>query len=98
MGRRFLLAPKRLGLQKVRTILIHWNYTGIIYHSSNLVFEGIFMSKQRMIVTDDQLLIDMELLFNAIREADGDWQAVEKDMYAYLAAVQAMSGATPEEN
>jgi hypothetical protein len=31
------------------------------------------MSKQRMIVTDDQLLIDMDLLFNAIREAD-DWQ------------------------
>ena len=51
-----------------------------------------------MIVTDDQLLIDMELLFNAIREADGDWQAVEKDMYLYLAAVQGMAGATPDED
>lgn len=49
------------------------------------------MAKQRMIVTDDQLLIDMELLFNAIREADGDWEKVEKEMSQYLAAVQAMA-------
>ncbi len=48
------------------------------------------MSKQRMIVTDDQLLIDMELLFNAIREAKGDWEKVENDMRAYLKAVQSM--------
>ena len=50
------------------------------------------MSKQRMIVTDDQLLIDMELLFNAIREADGDWERVEREMNAYLQAVQNMVG------
>ena len=49
------------------------------------------MAKQRMIVTDDQLLIDMELLFNAIREANGDWEQVEKEMNQYLAAVQAMA-------
>lgn len=49
------------------------------------------MSKQRMIVTDDQMLIDMDLLFNAIREADGDWEKVEEDMHQYLAAVQAMT-------
>jgi hypothetical protein len=48
------------------------------------------MAKQRMIVTDDQLLIDMELLFNAIREAEGDWEKVEQDMQAYLGAVQSM--------
>lgn len=48
------------------------------------------MSKQRMIVTDDQLLIDMDLLFNAIREADGDWKKVEQEMQQYLAAVQSM--------
>jgi len=50
------------------------------------------MAKQRMIVTDDQLLIDMDLLFNAIREADGDWQKVEAEMKAYLAAVTGMVG------
>jgi len=44
-----------------------------------------------MIVTDDQLLIDMELLFNAIREAKGDWEKVENDMRAYLKAVQSDS-------
>lgn len=48
------------------------------------------MSKQRMIVTDDQVLIDMDLLFNAIREAKGDWQKVEKEMQQYLEAVQSM--------
>jgi hypothetical protein len=48
------------------------------------------MAKQRMIVTDDQLLIDMDLLFNAIREAAGDWEKVERDMKAYLQTVQGM--------
>lgn len=48
------------------------------------------MAKQRMIVTDDQLLIDMDLLFNAIREANGDWQKVETEMKSYLAAVTSM--------
>jgi len=48
------------------------------------------MAKQRMIVTDDQLLIDMDLLFNAIREANGDWEKVEQDMHAYLGAVTSM--------
>lgn len=49
------------------------------------------MAKQRMIVTDDQLLIDMDLLFNAIREADGNWEQVEQEMRAYLEMVQGMS-------
>jgi len=48
------------------------------------------MSKKRMIVYDDQLLIDMELIFNAIREAKGDWKKVEQEMSAYLTAVQGM--------
>lgn len=48
------------------------------------------MAKQRMIVTDDQLLIDMNLLFNAIREADGDWEKVEQDMKMYLQSIQNM--------
>lgn len=50
------------------------------------------MSKQRMIVMDDQLLIDMELVFNAIREADGNWKQVEEEMQQYLEAVQNMVG------
>lgn len=31
-----------------------------------------------MIVTDDNLLIDFELVFKAIREEKGDWKKVEK--------------------
>lgn len=46
------------------------------------------MSKQRMIITDDQLLIDVDLLFGLIREAGGEWQAVEKQMKDLLASVQ----------
>lgn len=54
------------------------------------------MAKQRMIVTDDQVLIDMDLLFNAIREAKGDWQKVEQEMQAYLEAIQSMTRAQSE--
>jgi hypothetical protein len=46
------------------------------------------MSKQRMIVSDDQLLIDFELVFKAIREEKGDWEKVEKELYEYLASVK----------
>lgn len=46
--------------------------------------------RQRMIVTDDQLLIDMDLLFNAIEEANGDWEKVEEDMQAYLDSITGM--------
>ena len=56
------------------------------------------MAKQRMIVTDDQILIDMDLLFNAIREADGDWEKVEDEMYAYLEAIQNMTAYGEEDD
>ncbi len=56
------------------------------------------MAKQRMIVTDDQLLIDMDLLFNAIREAKGNWQQVEQEMKQYLAVVQGMTEASEDED
>ncbi len=54
--------------------------------------KGDPMAKQRMIVTDDQLLVDMEFIFNAIREENGDWEKVEEEMKEYLATVQAMTG------
>lgn len=50
-----------------------------------------------MIVTDDQLLIDMDLLFNAIRELDGDWQQVEAEMKQYITSVQRMADFGEEE-
>lgn len=48
------------------------------------------MSKKRMVVSDDQLLVDMDLIFNAIREANGNWEQVEQEMRSYLEAVQGM--------
>ena len=45
------------------------------------------MSKKRIIVHDDQILVDMELIFAAIREADGDWQTVEQELYDYFSAM-----------
>ncbi len=56
------------------------------------------MAKQRMIVTDDQLLIDMNLVFNAIREADGNWQQVEQEMQNYLSTIQQMTQGQGEES
>ena len=51
-----------------------------------------------MIVTDDQLLIDMNLLFNAIREADGMTGKVEQDMKMYLQSIQNMVEEEDEED
>lgn len=49
------------------------------------------MAKQRMIISDDQLLVDMEFIFNAIREEKGDWEKVEAEMNELLATVDAMT-------
>lgn len=46
------------------------------------------MAKQKMIVTDDNLLIDFELVFKAIREEKGNWEKVEKELYEYLDSVR----------
>lgn len=50
------------------------------------------MAKRRMMVTDNQLLIDMDLFFNTMREAKGNWEQVEKDLAGYRDSVVAMSG------
>lgn len=42
------------------------------------------MSKKRMEVYEDTLLIDFELVFKAIREEKGDWKKVEKELREYL--------------
>lgn len=41
------------------------------------------MSQQRMVVTDDTILIDFRLIFKAIREEKGDWKKVEQEMEEY---------------
>lgn len=39
---------------------------------------------EKMIIKDDTILIDFRLIFKAIREENGNWQKVEKEMEAYL--------------
>ncbi|MBI4034942.1 MAG: hypothetical protein HY381_00915 [Candidatus Chisholmbacteria bacterium] len=48
------------------------------------------MSKKRLVVYDDQLLVDLDLIFKAIRDEGGDWQKVEKEMREWLGMVQGM--------
>lgn len=48
------------------------------------------MGKKKLVVYDDQILIDMDLLFQAIREADGDWKRVEGEIRNFLDSLQSM--------
>ena len=43
---------------------------------------------QRMIVTDDTILIDFRLVFKAIREEKGNWEKVEQELEEYLESVK----------
>lgn len=42
------------------------------------------MSKTKMIVKDDQILVDLEWIFEEIRAAKGDWKAVEAQLSSLL--------------
>lgn len=42
----------------------------------------------KMIVTDDTILIDFRLIFKAIRENKGNWEKAEKEMEEMFASMQ----------
>jgi len=42
------------------------------------------MSKTKMIVKDDQILVDLTWIFEEIRAAKGDWKAVESQLLQLL--------------
>lgn len=46
------------------------------------------MSKTKMIVKDDQILVDLAWIFEEIRGAGGDWKAVEEQLKGLLSAVE----------
>lgn len=48
----------------------------------------VFMSKTKMIVKDDQILVDLQWIFEEIRSANGDWKAVEEQLKGLLSAVE----------
>jgi hypothetical protein len=48
------------------------------------------MSKKKLVVYDDQILVDLDLVFQAIRDANGDWKTVEREFRKMLETVQGM--------
>lgn len=77
--------------ERVETEL-HAYQDGVVKMSRGDSSPSLDAPKERMMVTDDQLIIDVDLLFSAIRELDGNWQQVENDMRAYLEMVRKMAG------
>jgi len=51
------------------------------------------MAKQYLIVNGDQILLDVKLVFAAIREANGDWEQVEEDLGSILDNIQGLIAA-----
>jgi len=45
------------------------------------------MAKTKLIVKEDQILVDVELIFKEIEEAKGDWKKVREEFRAYLAEI-----------
>lgn len=56
------------------------------------------MAKQYLVVSEDQILVDMSLIFTSIREAEGDWQQVEQDLLNMLETFQGMVDATEDKD
>ena len=46
------------------------------------------MAKTKMIVKEDQILVDVEMLFDEIEKAKGDWKRVKQEFEAYLKEVK----------
>ncbi len=44
------------------------------------------MSKTKIVIKGDQILVDAVLLFDQIREANGDWKKVEEEIKGMLEA------------
>ena len=46
------------------------------------------MAKTKMVVNEDQILVDVELIFKEIEEAKGDWKKVREDLRKYLESMK----------
>lgn len=45
-------------------------------------------NKTKLIVKEEQILADVEWLFDEIREAKGNWKAIEKKLVGLVKAVE----------
>ncbi len=50
------------------------------------------MSKTKMVVKDDQILVDVEMIFKEIEAAGGDWKKVRDEFLNYLKALKVDTG------
>ena len=50
------------------------------------------MSKTKMIVKDNQILVDVEVVFKEIEAAGGDWKKVRDEFMSYLKDLKVESG------
>lgn len=46
------------------------------------------MNKTKIVVKDNQVLVDVEWLFEEIRSSKGDWKAVESMLLALLSSAE----------
>lgn len=46
------------------------------------------MPKTKMIVKEDQILVDVEMIFKEIEAAGGDWKKVRQEFEVYLKDVK----------
>lgn len=46
------------------------------------------MAKTKMVVKEDQILVDVELIFKEIEEAKGDWKKVREEFRRYLESMK----------
>lgn len=44
------------------------------------------MAKTKLVIKDDQVLVDAELIFAEIKKAKGNWKKVEEEIKAMLEA------------
>ena len=42
------------------------------------------MAKTKIVIKEDQILVDIELIFKEIEEAKGDWKKVREEFRKYL--------------
>ena len=48
----------------------------------------MYMAKTKMIVNDDQILVDVEMVFKEIEANGGDWKKVWEEFKTYLKDVK----------
>lgn len=50
------------------------------------------MAKTKMIVKDNQILVDVEMIFKEIEAAGGDWKKVREEFMNYLKELKVETG------